>query len=152
MENFIKRKMDLEAASALLTKALENIAESMQGCENKQNELGRRMYDTYSKRYSILNTCKENLDFVIKVLVDYISQHKESSSLRISYTPRKLTFLAAIGKYQTETHKAKEAIKHLLWIASISNDEELQGLCQECIKKLNYVYVHIAKTYNNYNL
>lgn len=152
MEDFIKRKMDLEAASALLSKAIENLTESIQRCENKNDNLSKRMYEGYATQYAILTTCKGNIEFVIKVLADYISQQTGSSSLPISYSPRKLTFLSDIGKYQTETLKAKRAIEHLSWIASMSNDEELHSLCIECVEKLNYVYAHIAKTYNNYKL
>lgn len=146
MEDFIKRKMDLEAASALLTKTLAILNENVQNYENRKDDLGKGMYEKYTGNVSILTKCKENIDFVIAVLTDYINQHPESLSKRIDYTPRKLTFISDIGKYQTEAIKAKRIMEHLQWRASMSQDEEKKTLYQECITKLNYVYAHIAKT------
>lgn len=142
MEDFIKRKMDLEAASTLLTKALTNLNESIQNYTNREGDFGKMM----NEKHSVLTICKENIDFVIAVLTDYINQHPESLSKRIDYTPRKLTFISDIGKYQTEAIKAKRIMEHLQWRASMSQDEEKKILYQECITKLNYVYAHIAKT------
>ena len=141
-----KRKMDLEAASALLTKTLAILNENAQSYENRKDDLGKGMYEKYTGNISILTTCKENVDFVIAVLTDYINQHPESSSNRINYTPRKMTFISDLGKYRTEIHKAKQAIELLIWQASISQDDEKKMLYQECITKLNYVYANIAKT------
>jgi len=146
MEDFIKRKMDLEAASALLTKTLAILNENAQSYENRKDDLGKGMYEKYTGNISILTTCKENVDFVIVVITDYINQHPESTSRRIDYTPRRITSIYDIGKYQTEAIKAKRIMEHLQWRASMSQDEEKKTLYQECITKLNYVYAHIAKT------
>jgi len=142
MEDFIKRKMDLEAASTLLTKALTNLNESIQNYTNRKGDFGKIM----NEKHSMLTICKENIDFVITILTDYINQHPESSSNRINYTPRKMTFISDLGKYRTEIHKAKQAIELLIWQASMSQDDEKKMLYQECITKLNYVYANIAKT------
>jgi hypothetical protein len=142
MEDFIKRKMDLEAASTLLTKALTNLNESIQNYTNREGDFGKMM----NEKHSVLTICKENIDFVIAVLTDYINQHPESTSRRIDYTPRRITSIYDIGKYQTEAIKAKRIMEHLQWRASMSQDEEKKILYQECITKLNYVYAHIAKT------
>ena len=146
MEDFIKRKMDLEAASALLTKTLAILNENVQNYENRKDDLGKGMYEKYTGNVSILTKCKENIDFVIAVLTDYINQHPESLSKRIDYTPRKLTFISDIGKYQTEALKAKRLFEPLTRIASYAGDKEKEKLYQECITKLNYVYANIAKT------
>lgn len=146
MEDFIKRKMDLEAASALLTKTLAILNEDVQSYGNRKDDLGKGMYEKFIGNVSILTKCKENIDFVIAVLTDYINQHPESSSKRIDYTPRRITSIYDIGKYQTEAIKAKRIMEHLQWRASMSHDEEKKILYQECITKLNYVYAHIAKT------
>lgn len=142
MEDFIKRKMDLEAASTLLTKALTNLNESIQNYTNREGDFGKMM----NEKHSVLTICKENIDFVITILTDYINQHPESTSRRIDYTPRRITSIYDIGKYQTEAIKAKRIMEHLQWRASMSQDEEKKTLYQECITKLNYVYAHIAKT------
>ena len=142
MEDFIKRKMDLEAASTLLTKALTNLNESIQNYTNREGDFCKMM----NEKHSVLTICKENIDFVITILTDYINQHPGSSSNRINYTPRKMTFISDLGKYRTEIHKAKQAIELLIWQASMSQDDEKKMLYQECITKLNYVYANIAKT------
>ena len=146
MEDFIKRKMDLEAASALLTKTLAILNENVQNYENRKDDLGKGMYEKYTGNVSILTKCKENIDFVIAVLTDYINQHPESLSKRIDYTPRKLTFISDIGKYQTEALKAKRLFEPLTRIASYAGDKEKEKLYQECVDRLNYVYANIAKT------
>lgn len=146
MEDFIKRKMDLEAASALLTKTLAILNENVQNYENRKDDLGKGMYEKYTGNVSILTKCKENIDFVIAVLTDYINQHPESTSRRIEYTPRKLTFISDIGKYQTEALKAKRLFEPLTRIASYAGDKEKEKLYQECVDRLNYVYAYISKT------
>lgn len=146
MEDFIKRKMDLEAASALLTKTLAILNENAQSYENKKDDLGKGMYEKYTGNFSILTKCKEKIDFVIAVLTDYINQHPESLSKRIDYTPRKLTFISDIGKYQTEATKAKRLFEPLTRIASYAGDKEKEKLYQECVDRLNYVYAYISKT------
>ena len=128
MEDFIKRKMDLEAASALLTKTLAILNENVQNYENRKDDLGKGMYEKYTGNVSILTKCKENIDFVIAVLTDYINQHPESLSKRIDYTPRKLTFISDIGKYQTEALKAKRLFEPLTRIASYAGDKEKEKL------------------------
>ena len=146
MEDFIKRKMDLEAASALLTKTLAILNENVQNYENRKDDLGKGMYEKYTGNVSILTKCKENIDFVIAVLTDYINQHPESLSKRIDYTPRKLTFISDIGKYQTEALKAKRLFEPLTRIASYAGDKEKEKLYQECVDRLKYVYAYISKT------
>ena len=142
MEDFIKRKMDLEAASTLLTKALTNLNESIQNYTNREGDFGKMM----NEKHSMLTICKENIDFVIAVLTDYINQHPVSSSKRIDYIPRRITSIYDIGKYQTEALKAKRLFEPLTRIASYAGDKEKEKLYQECITKLNYVYANIAKT------
>lgn len=142
MEDFIKRKMDLEAASTLLTKALTNLNESIQNYTNQEGDFGKMM----NEKHSVLTICKENIDFVIAVLTDYINQHPESLSKRIDYTPRKLTFISDIGKYQTEALKAKRLFEPLTRIASYAGDKEKEKLYQECVDRLKYVYAYISKT------
>jgi len=146
MEDFIKRKMDLEAASALLTKTLAILNENVQNYENRKDDLGKGMYEKYTGNVSILTTCKENVDFVIAVLTDYINQHPESTSRRIDYTPRRITSIYDIGKYQTEALKAIRLFEPLTRIASYAGDKEKEKLYQECIDRLNYVYAYISKT------
>ena len=131
--------MDLEAATALLIRTLAILNENAQSYENRKDALGKGMYEKYTGNFSILTTCKENIDFVIAVLTDYINQHPESTSRRIDYTPRRITSIYDIGKYQTEALKAKRIMEHLKWQASMSHDEEKKMLYQECITKLNYV-------------
>ena len=146
MEDFIKRKMDLEAASALLTKTLAILNENVQNYENRKDDLGKGMYEKYTGNVSILTKCKENIDFVIAVLTDYINQHPESLSKRIDYTPRRITSIYDIGKYQTEALKAKRLFEPLTRIASYAGDKEKEKLYQECVDRLNYVYAYISKT------
>ena len=146
MEDFIKRKMDLEAASALLTKTLAILNENVQNYENRKDDLGKGMYEKYTGNVSILTKCKENIDFVIAVLTDYINQHPESFSKRIDYTPRRITSIYDIGKYQTEALKAKRLFEPLTRIASYAGDKEKEKLYQECVDRLNYVYAYISKT------
>ena len=127
MEDFIKRKMDLEAASTLLTKALTNLNESIQNYTNREGDFCKMM----NEKHSVLTICKENIDFVIAVLTDYINQHPVSSSKRID---------------QTEALKAKRLFEPLTRIASYAGDKEKEKLYQECVDRLNYVYANIAKT------
>lgn len=138
--------MDLEAASTLLTKVLTKLNESAHNFENRNDDLGKNMYAKYSESHSALTTCKENIDFVIAVLTDYINQHSESTSKRVFYSPRRITSIYDIGKYQFEALKAKKTFEILIQIASFTRDEEQIKLYKECITKLNYVYAHIAKT------
>ena len=70
MEDFIKHKMDLEAASTLLTKALTNLNESIQNYTNRKGDFGKIM----NEKHSMLTICKENIDFVITILTDYINR------------------------------------------------------------------------------
>ena len=146
MEDFIKRKMDLEAASALLTKTLAILNENVQNYENRKDDLGKGMYEKYTGNISILTTCKENVDFVIAVLTDYINQHPESFSKRIDYTSRRITSIYDIGKYQTDALKAKRLFEPLTRIASYAGDKEKEKLYQECVDRLKYVYAYISKT------
>lgn len=144
MSNIYKIKTDLEAASTLLTKVLNSVNESVKRYENSNNVPGQAMCELYSKRYSVYSKCKDNLDFVIAVLNNYLDTHPEESSSR--YTPRKITLISDIGKYQKETIIAKRYIENpLLWSARMSRDEEKIKLYQDCIERLNYVYSHIAK-------
>lgn len=81
MENYIlKSKMDLEAASTLLTKVLDSVKESVQRYEKSNDVFGKTMYEKESKRYSVYRKCKDNLDFVIDVLKNYLDTHPEESS------------------------------------------------------------------------
>lgn len=145
MEKYIKSKMDLEAASTLLTKVMENVHESVKRYENRKDFFGEIMYKKESDRFSVFCQCKDNLDFVIGVLKSYIDNHQDPSMPKvICYSPRKFTYIYDVGKFQTEVLKAKRNIETLLWIAKISKGEEIE-LYQECIKRLNYVYSHIAK-------
>ena len=144
MNYIYKTKTDLEAASTLLTKVLDSVKESVQRYENSNNIPGQAFYELWFKRYSVYRECKDNLDFVIEVLKNYLDTHPEESSS--GYTPRKITSIYDIGKYQTEALNAKRSIQSiLLWRARISGDEEKSKVYQECIERLNYVYSHIAK-------
>lgn len=145
MGNYIyKTKTDLEAASTLLTRVLNAVNENVQRYENSNNIPGQAFYELWFKRYSVYRECKDNLDFVIEVLKNYLDTHPEESSS--GYTPRKITSIYDIGKYQTEALNAKRNIKsRLLFMASVRGNEEEIKLYQECIEKLNYVYSHIAK-------
>ena len=106
---------------------------------------GEIMYKKESDRFSVFCQCKDNLDFVIGVLKSYIDNHQDPSTPKvIYYSPREFTYIYDVGKFQTEVLKAKRNIETLLWIAKISKGEEIE-LYQECIKRLNYVYSHIAK-------
>lgn len=144
MSNIYKTKTDLEAASTLLTKVLDSVNESVQRYEKSNDVSGQAFYQLWFKRYSVYRECKDNLDFVIAVLKNYLDTHPEESTSR--YTPRKITSIYDIGKYQTETLIAKKNINNiLLWMARLSGDEEGMRLYQECIERLNFVYSHIAK-------
>lgn len=144
MENYIlKSKMDLEAASTLLTKVLDSVKESVQRYEKSNDVFGKTMYEKESKRYSVYRECKDYLDYVIDVLKNYLDTHPEEASS--GHTPRKITSIYDIGKYQTEALKAKRNINTLLWMAKVRGDENKIKLYQECIEKLNYVYSNIAK-------
>ena len=145
MGNYIfKTKTDLEAASTLLTKVLNAVNENVQRYEKSSDFPAQAMHERLFKRYSIYRECKDNLDFVIEVLKNYIDTHPEESYSR--YAPRKMTSIYDIGKYQTETLNAKRTIKStLLFMARARGDEEGMRLYQECIERLNYVYLHIAK-------
>lgn len=101
MNYIYKTKTDLEAASTLLTKVLDSVNESVQRYEKSNNIPGQAMYEMRFKRYSVYRECKDNLDFVIEVLKNYLDNHPEESSSR--YTPRKITSIYDIGKYQKET-------------------------------------------------
>lgn len=102
------------------------------------------MYEKEEERFSVLTACKENLDFVINVLKEYIRQENTQSN-SISYKPRVLTYYSDIGKYQTEVIKAKRKFETLQWAASITRDVEKKALYQDCINKLNFIYTHISK-------
>ena len=145
MTNYIyKTKTDLEAASTLLTKVLNAVNENVQRYEKSCDFPAQAMHERLFKRYSVYRECKDNLDFVIAVLKNYLDSHPEESSS--GYTPRKITSIYDIGKYQTETLIAKKNINNiLLWMARLSGDEEGMRLYQECIERLNFVYSHIAK-------
>ena len=144
MTNYIyKTKTDLEAASTLLTRVLNAVNENVQRYENSNNIPGQAFYELWFKRYSVYRECKDNLDFVIAVLKNYLDTHPEESSSE--YTPRRITSIYDIGKYQTEALKAKRNIDTLLWMAKVRGDENKIKLYQECIEKLNYVYSNIAK-------
>lgn len=145
MGNYIlKTKIDLETASTLLTKVLDAVNESVQRYQRNNDVFSKTMYEKAFKRYSVYRECKDNLDFVIEVLKDYLDNHPEESSF--GYTPRKITSISDIGKYQQETLNAKRYLQSkLLFMASVRGNEDEIKLYQECIKKLDYVYSHIAK-------
>lgn len=136
--------MDLEAASTLLTKVLDSVNETVQRYEKNNDVFSKKMYEKSFKRYSVYRECKDNLDFVIAVLKNYLDTHPEESSS--GYTPRRITSIDDIGKYQTEALNAKREIKStLLFMARVSGDDEKSKIYQECIDRLNFVYSHIAK-------
>ena len=107
--------------------------------------MGQVLLEKKEERYSVLTKCKENLDFVINVLKEYINQESTQANATLSYKPRKFIFHSDLGKYQTEVIKVKKRIETLRWTASMTGDEEKKALYQECVEKLNYVYSHIAK-------
>ena len=118
--------------------------DSLQSHANYKSPIGKMMYEKEEERFSVLTTCKDNLDFVKKVLKEYIRQENIQSN-SISYKPRVLTYHSDIGKYQTEVIKAKRKFETLLWVASMTGDAEKKALYQDCINKLNFVYTHISK-------
>ena len=145
IDEYIKSKLDLEAASAFLNEVLENKKKSLQNKANSNSFIGNAIFEIEEKRFSLLAKCKEHLDFVINVLKDYVNQENTQSNATPSYKPRKFTFHSDLGKYQTEVNKAKKKIETLRWVSSMTGDAEKTALYQECIDKLNYVYSHISK-------
>ena len=144
-DDFIKSELDLETVSLFLSEVLEKEKENVQKNPNYTSSIGKALLDKDSEHYSILSTCKDNVDFVIQVLKDYIEQENIQSKAPFSYKPRKFISHSDLGKHQTEVLKAKRVIDHSLWTASVKKDEERINLYQECINKLNYVYSHIAR-------
>ena len=59
--------------------------------------------------------------FAVNDLSLYLDTHPEESSS--GHTPRKITSIYDIGKYQTEALKAKRNIDTLLWMAKVRGDE-----------------------------
>lgn len=145
VDDFIICKMDLEAASSFLNEVLGKEKEQVQYYSNHKTFMGQVLLEKKEERYSVLTKCKENLDFVIDVLKDYINQVSTRPNATLSYKPRKFTFHSDLGKYQTEVIKAKKRIETLRWTASMTGDEEKKALYQECVERLNYVYSHISK-------
>lgn len=144
-DDIIKRKLDLETVSLFLNEVLEKEKEKVQGYANYTSNVGKAMYDKEVEYFSILSTCKDNIDFVKRVLDDYIEKEHIQSSATHNYKPRKFTSFSDLGKYQTEVEKAKRVIRPLLWTPSFLKDADKEYLYQECINKLNYVYSHISK-------
>ncbi|MBO4641673.1 MAG: hypothetical protein J5661_02295 [Bacteroidaceae bacterium] len=145
VDEYIVCKMDLEAASSFLNEVLEKSKERMQNEANYKSFLGKAILEKEEERNSVLTTCKENLDFVIDVLKEYINQESTQPNSTLSYKPRKFILHSDLGKYQTEVIKVKKKIDTLRWTASMTGNEEKKALYQECIERLNYVYSHIAK-------
>lgn len=143
MRNFIKHRMDSEVASELLTQELNALSKRMQVYETRKDPLGAGLYKRYSKRHFVYKTCKENIDFVINVMNDYISQNPDLSK-PILYKPS-ITSIYDIGKYQTIALMIKHEFELLLRFLELHWKQEEADLYEECIKRLNYVYSHIAK-------
>ena len=140
-----KSLLDLEAASAFLNEVLGKEKEQVQFYSNSKTFMGQALLEKKEERYSVLTKCKENLDFVIDVLKEYVNQVSPRPNATHSYKPRKFTFHSDLGKYQTEVIRAKKRIETLRWTASMTGEEEKKALYQECIERLNYVYSHISK-------
>jgi len=148
IDDYIECKMDLEAVSTLLNEVYDKEKESLQRHANYTSNVGKILYEKEEERFSILTTCKENLDFVIDVLKDYINQNTQDSNTTLSYRPRKIIHHSELCEYKKELMKAKEKFKNsLLWKSSLPfvRDEEKKILYQDCIDKLSYVYSHISK-------
>lgn len=142
--DFIKCKMDLETASTFLDEILEDEKRNLRVRANN-TFIGKALYEVDEKRISVLTECKDNIDFVLDVLKDYINKENTQSFSPLFYKPKKFSSHSDLGKYQTEVIKAKKKIETLLWVSSLTKDEEKMKLYQECINKLNYVYSHISK-------
>lgn len=147
IDDYIECKMDLEAVSTLLNEVYDKEKESLQRRANYTSNVGKMLYEKEEERFYVLTTCKENLDFVIDVLKEYINQNtQDSNTTTLSYKPRVLTYHSDIGKYQTEVLKVKRIFETLVWKSSFpfARNEEKMRLYKDCVEKLKYVYSHIS--------
>lgn len=140
----IKNKMDLEAASNLLNEVLEREKAELQNHANYNTPVGEMLFEKKKERFSVYVKCKDDIDYVIDFLKDYIKQENIESPSVLFYKPRKAS-CHEIGKYQTEVLRAKSNIETLYRVSRMTRKGEYATMFQECITKLNYVYSHISK-------
>lgn len=148
IDKYIKCKMDLEAVSTLLNKIYEREKDSLQSHANYKSPIGKSMYEKEEKQFSALTKCKENLDFVINVLKEYINQNKQEYNSMLSYQPRKFTCSSELCEYKRELVNAKRIFKDSLsWMPSLSftRDEKKVALYQDCINRLDYIHEYISE-------
>lgn len=146
-DDIIKSKLDLEIVLTFLSEVLEKEKVNEQKASNYKSPVGKSLWEDNVKRCSVLTQCKENLEYGLKVLEDYINAKQIQSNAIYSYKPRKLSLHSEIGKYRTEVLRAKKTFEFMLWTTNISREEEKKALCQECIDKMNYVYSNITKRF-----